>query len=76
MATSTIAFNRSNSQLTIREARKRKGLVQTDLGRLVGLPQVLISYIEMGRVDVPIRDRPKFAWALGLEENQIDWGIR
>lgn len=61
-----------NGMMTIREARKAKGMVQWDLARLVGLPQVLISYIEMGIVNVPRRDRPKWEWALDAH-GRIQW---
>jgi len=59
-------------KMTIRQARKAKGMVQHDLARLVGLPQLLISYVEMGVVNVPLKDRPKWECALG-SINQILW---
>lgn len=66
--------NTSNSRIAIRQARQMKGMVQADLARLVGVNQALISFIETGMANVPIKDRPRYAWALGVSVDQIQWG--
>jgi DNA-binding XRE family transcriptional regulator len=58
--------------LSIREARKRAGMIQADLGRLVDIPQVLVSFVENEVVTVPKRDRPTWEWALN-SPGQIQW---
>ena len=40
--------------VSIRQARKDKGLTQRELGKRVGLPQSHISKIESGAVDVQL----------------------
>ena len=61
-------------KLSIRQARQRKGMVQSDLARLVGVNQTLISFIETGLANVPIKDRARYAWALNVPEDSIIWG--
>lgn len=38
----------------LRETRKNKGMTQSELARLVGLPQSHISDIEQGKIDLRI----------------------
>jgi predicted transcriptional regulator len=60
-------------KITIREARRIKGMTQGDLARLLGVVQPVISMIENGAFIVPVRDRQKFAWALGQPVTNIEF---
>ena len=51
----------------LKEARKAKGLNQTELGRRVGLPQSHISKIERGQIDIKLSSLIELARALDLE---------
>lgn len=50
----------------IREARLKRSMSQTELARLVDLPQTHISRIESGRVDLQWKTLVQLATALGL----------
>ena len=51
----------------LREARKRAGLTQKELGEKTGMPQSHISRIENGEVDVQASSLVEIARVLGLE---------
>jgi transcriptional regulator with XRE-family HTH domain len=53
--------------VSIRQARKDKGLTQRELGKRVGLPQSHISKIESGAVDVQLSSLVEITRALDLE---------
>ena len=52
---------------TLKEARKAKGLNQTDLGKRVGLPQSHISKIERGQSNIKLSSLIELARVLDLE---------
>jgi transcriptional regulator with XRE-family HTH domain len=52
---------------TIAQQRSAKGLTQTSLGQLLGLPQSHISRVEAGRVDLRTSSLLDLARALDLE---------
>lgn len=52
---------------TLRDARQNKGLSQSELGALVGLPQSHISKIEKGGTDIKLSSLVQLARALDLE---------
>ena len=52
---------------TIRNARKTKGLSQSELGTRIGIPQSHISKIENGTVDLKLSSLIQIARALDLE---------
>ncbi|MFN7165611.1 MAG: helix-turn-helix domain-containing protein [Pannonibacter sp.] len=51
----------------IKSARKAKGLSQTSVGELIGVPQSHISKIEKGSVDIKLSSLIQIARALDLE---------
>lgn len=51
----------------IRQARKRKGLTQAELGRLVGMQQAYVSGIEKGRHQSSFDTFLRLAAAVDLE---------
>jgi len=51
----------------LKEARKAKGLSQTDLGKKVGLPQSHISRIERAQINVQLSSLIELARVLDLE---------
>ncbi len=51
----------------LKEARKEKGLSQTELSSLIGVPQSHISKIESGNVDIQLSSLSQIARALDLE---------
>lgn len=51
----------------LRDARKKAGLTQAELGQLLGLPQAHISAMEAGRVDIRASTLLDWARAVGDE---------
>ena len=51
----------------IRQHRMARGLSQSALARLAGIPQPKLPGIENGRTDPRLSTLLKIAWALGLE---------
>ncbi len=51
----------------LQEARKEKGMTQTELGAKMGLPQSHISQIESGKVDIRVSSLLELARWLDLE---------
>ena len=58
--------------MNMREIRQLKGIYQTDLARMVGINQPLISLIENGEVMPTLQDRYKIELALGMP---VDWSL-
>jgi transcriptional regulator with XRE-family HTH domain len=55
----------------IRDARRRKGISQTELGRLVGMSQRTISSLELGRVGLPVSDLYRIGKALDVDPIEL-----
>ena len=52
---------------TLRDARKKAGMTQAELGKLLGLPQAHISAMESGGVDIRASTLLDWARAVGGE---------
>ncbi len=61
-----IATPRSDTGAKIRLARTRLGMTQSDLARITGLSQRVISQYELGNVEPPLKSLKKIASALGV----------
>jgi transcriptional regulator with XRE-family HTH domain len=62
-----INYARDEVVSQLKAARKARGLSQTMLGHLIGLPQSHISKFESGSVDVQLSSLIEMSRALGLE---------
>lgn len=51
----------------LREAREAAGLSQSDLAKLVNIPQPRLPALEQGRTDVRLSTIRRFAQALGVQ---------
>lgn len=57
--------------ITLKQARTRKGYNQKDLGRIVGMSQPLVSYIESGEHIPSKEERAAIALAVGVPEEEL-----
>lgn len=63
------------SRTKLAEARKIKGLSQTDLARTLGIPQARLAIYESGR-EVPSFERAAaIAGALGVSIRDLGWEV-
>lgn len=63
--------------MTLRTARRRKGLTQAELARQIGRTQAFVAFLESGRTRNPTyTDVVKIAAALGCEAEELTFGKR
>ena len=55
------------STRTLRDSRKKAGLTQARLGKMLGLPQAHISAMESGRIDIRASTLVEWSRAVGAE---------
>ena len=61
------------NEMTLKEARFKKGMTQYELWRLTGITAPRISLAERGFVFLKKREREVIACALGVPTEQIEW---
>lgn len=59
--------NAAGIYLKLLEARRAKGLTQSELGRILGLPQSYVSQVENGKHDIKVGTLADWARVLDLE---------
>lgn len=64
-------------QVTLREARQRRGLTQKELEARSGVPQAHISRIELGHVEDPASSTVlKLAHGLRMDPRALKFGVQ
>jgi transcriptional regulator with XRE-family HTH domain len=66
-----IGINSKTIGQHIAEARKKKGLTQTQLAEKIGITQYLVSNFEIGRINITAEMLCHFALALGVSIDKL-----